>query len=138
MGLGQKMIEDKYCLTSYNKTTFYAMKSFLKKAPHRKWTWASPDGVTKNQIDLIISNMKNIVQDVTVLNKFSIGSDHRAVRAKIVINTRKERLKLIRKTVSRKSLTTQSADQYAKLLNSRLSPMLTNEENINMKRQTNK
>jgi len=38
------------------------------------------------------------VQDVTVLNKFSIGSDHRAVRAKIVMNTRKERSKLIRKT----------------------------------------
>lgn len=33
---------------------FYAMNSFFKKSPQRKWTWASPDGVTRNELDLEI------------------------------------------------------------------------------------
>lgn len=76
--------------------------------------------------------MKIIGQGVSVLNKLAIGSGPRAVRAKIVINIRKERSKLIRKTASRKSLTTQSANQCAQLFHSRLSPLLTNEEYIDI------
>lgn len=75
--------------------------------------------------------MKNVVQDVIVRNKFSIESDHRAVRARISINTRKETLKLIRKTGCRKLLT-QNADYYAQLLNSCPTKTLTNEENIDV------
>lgn len=131
-GFGTRNDRGQVLLDFLQQNNLYAMNSFFKKAPQRQWTWASPDGVTKNQIDLIISNMKNIVQDVTVLNKFSVGSDHRAVRAKIVINTRKERSKLVRITASRKPLTTQIADQYEQRLNSRLSPMLTNEEDIDI------
>lgn len=60
----------------------YAMNTFFKKAPHRKWTWSSPDGVTKNEIDYIITNKREIVNDVTVLNKLLTGSDNRMVRAR--------------------------------------------------------
>lgn len=119
------------------QNNLYAMNSFFINAPQRKWTWVSPDGVTKNKIDLIISNTKNMIQDVTVLNNFSIGSDHRAVRAKIVINIRKERSKLVRKTASWTSLTAQNAGQYAQLLNTRLTAALTNDDNIDIE-ETNR
>lgn len=67
--------------------------------------------------------MKNIVYDVTVLNKLFVGSDHRAVRAKISINTKKQRTKLTRKTCR-------------KLLTTRLSAILTNDQDIDIE-QTN-
>ena len=39
----------------------------------------------------------HICSDVTVLHRFDTGSDHRLVRAKITINNRLERNKLIKK-----------------------------------------
>lgn len=75
----------------------YAMNTFFRKKEHRKWTWASPRGVTKNEIDFIISDKKQIIKDVNVLNKLSVGRDHRAVRAKVIINMRKERTTMIKK-----------------------------------------
>lgn len=97
------------------------MNRFFRKAPRRKWTLANPDGVTKNEINLYNNSFKHekhIVQYVTVPNNFSIGSDHRAVTAKILINIRKERSKLVRKIACESSLTAQNAGQYAQLLNS--------------------
>ena len=43
----------------------------------------------KNEIDFIITNRKNIVQDVTVINKVTVGTDHRLVRSKIVIDAKR-------------------------------------------------
>lgn len=72
------------------------MNGFFKKSPQRKWTWASPDGVTRNEIDFIITNNRNMVHDVSVLNNCSIGiSDHRLVRVKITIHL--ERTKIVNK-----------------------------------------
>lgn len=45
---------------------------------HNIVTWYND---RKNEIDLVFSNKKNIVQDVAVLNKFSVLSDHQLVRA---------------------------------------------------------
>lgn len=75
----------------------YAMNSFFPGKPQRKWTWASADGRTKNEIDFIISNRKSIVKNVTVLNRFTTGSDHRMVRAKVLLNTRTQRQKMVKK-----------------------------------------
>ena len=136
-GYGTRNDRGQMLLDFLQQNNLYAMNSFFMKPPQRKWTWASPDGVTKNEIDLVISNMKNIVQDVTVLNKFSIGSDHRAVRAKIFINTRTERSKLLRKTVCKKPLTTQNADQYTQLLSLRLPTIPMNDEDIDIE-ETNR
>lgn len=72
-----------------------AMNTFFKKPEHRKWTWVSPDSRTRNEIDFIITDKKQIIADVTVLNRLSIGSDHRMVRAKVLLNLRTERSKLV-------------------------------------------
>ncbi|XP_057654761.1 uncharacterized protein LOC130893016 [Diorhabda carinulata] len=75
----------------------YVMNSFFQKKLHIQWTWVNPNGRTKNEIDFFITTRKRFVTDVTVLNKFGIGSDHRAVRATVRINARNERQKMIRK-----------------------------------------
>lgn len=85
-------------LTNYlNTEKLFCLNTFFKKQNQRRWTWKSADGRTKNEIDFILSNNKNICKDISVLNKFSTGSDHRLVRARILINTKIERKKLVNK-----------------------------------------
>lgn len=98
----------------------YIMNTFFKKPPNRKWTWASPDGVTRNEIDYILSNRKETVQDVSVLNKFSVGSDHRAVRGKVVINVKRERARLVTKKRQRKWTPPENLSEYTKYVDNSL------------------
>jgi hypothetical protein len=63
------------------KEDLYIMNSFFKKREHRKCSWISPDGATKNEIDFIMSTRKHVFNDVSVINMFKTGSDHRLVRA---------------------------------------------------------
>ena len=60
----------------------------FKKGKKRYWTWESPNGLTRNQIDFILSSQR-------VISKLDIASVHRLVRATICINTRLARLKFI-------------------------------------------
>ena len=76
----------------------FASNSFFSGKIQRKWTWASADGITKNEIDYIITNHKSTVKNVTILNNFTTGSEHRMVRAKVVLNTRAQRSKLVKKS----------------------------------------
>lgn len=82
-------------LNNFLQQQKYAMNTFFKKSSQRKWAPGSPEGSTRNEIDHIICNKKHIVEDVTVINKFSVGSDHRLVKATVKINTNREGTKLI-------------------------------------------
>lgn len=88
-------------LNFLHQNNMFAANTFFPGKRQRKWTWASADGVTKNEIDYIVTPRMDIVQNVTVLNNFSTGSDHRMVRAKVAINTRLERSKMIKKAGKR-------------------------------------
>ena len=55
---------------------------FQKKAGMR-WMWRSPNGVTKTEIDYILTRRQDIVTDVTVIKQVNIGSDHRLVMSNI-------------------------------------------------------
>ena len=72
------------------------MNTFFEKRLERKWTWKSPSDV-KNEIDFIISNRRDIIKNVEVINKVNVGSDHRMVRGEIKIHLRRERNKLMSK-----------------------------------------
>ncbi|XP_028178547.1 craniofacial development protein 2-like [Ostrinia furnacalis] len=61
------------------KENLYAMNSFFQKPPHRKWTWMSPDGSTRNEIDFIMTTKRRMFSDVSVINRVKTGSDHRIV-----------------------------------------------------------
>ena len=75
------------------------MNSFFQKPPHRKWTWMSPDGSTRNEIDFIITNEKRIFNDVSVIHRVKTGSDHRIVRGTLDINVKLERSRLMKSTL---------------------------------------
>ena len=62
------------------------MNTQFQKKAGRKWTWRSPDGNTKNEIDYIMTDKPSMVTDVTVLNRVNIGSDHRMVMGSITLN----------------------------------------------------
>ena len=73
------------------------MNTQFQNKAGRRWTWRSPDGNTKNEIDYIMTDKPSMVTDVPVLNRVNIGSDHRMVMGSIMLNTRAERRKLLNK-----------------------------------------
>ena len=73
------------------------MNTFFKKRLHRRWTWISPNGVTNNEIDYILTYKPQTFTDVSVINSVNTGSDHRMIRGSMTINTRLERARLIKR-----------------------------------------
>ena len=58
-----------------SRNLYISNNKFRKKAG-RKWTWRSPDGNTKNEIDFILTNRKDALEDVSVINRVNKYSDH--------------------------------------------------------------
>lgn len=96
-GLGARNPRGQTMIDFLNRKKMYCLNTFFKKHHNRKWTW-SPDGKVKNEIDFILATDKRICEDVSVLNRFD-SSDHRLVRAKIVVNTHLERNRLMAKKI---------------------------------------
>ncbi|XP_045452764.1 uncharacterized protein LOC123661869 [Melitaea cinxia] len=46
------------------------------KPERRKWTWLSPDGTVRNEIDFIMSTNKHLFNDVSVINTVKTGNNH--------------------------------------------------------------
>lgn len=118
-GIGERNERGNTLLQFLLEHGLYAMNTFFKKAEHRKWTWKSPDGNTKNEIDFVITGVKRLVQDVTVLNQLSVGSDHRMVRATVKIDVRAERRRLIN-TINHKWTTVENIDDYQRTIGEHL------------------
>ncbi|KAL6727184.1 hypothetical protein Aduo_009080 [Ancylostoma duodenale] len=66
-----------FCETSH----FYHGNSRFQKAKNRRWTYISPNGVQRHELDHILCNRK-VFTDVAVVPSFQTGSDHRLLRAK--------------------------------------------------------
>lgn len=96
-GYGKRNDRGVILMNYLEERRLFAMNSFFKKKPKRKWTWISPNGTTRNEIDYILSTEKSIIRDVTVINQCTTGSDHRMVRAKININATLELTKKMKK-----------------------------------------
>ena len=73
--------------------------TLFKKADKRKWTWRSPNGETKNEIDFIMTNKRETVLNTEVIQKITIGSDHRMVRTTVRLNVKLERSRMVKKPV---------------------------------------
>ena len=74
---------------------FKIMNNFFKKRLNRWWTWISPNGATKNEIDYIMTDRPDIFLDVSVINSLNTGSDHRMKRGKARIDTKFGRTKMV-------------------------------------------
>ena len=57
--------------------------TFFKNNPEAKWTWCSPNGKTRNEIDYILTNHIHNVQKLTTVNDLKFDSDHRMVISEI-------------------------------------------------------
>ncbi|XP_050306277.1 craniofacial development protein 2-like [Anthonomus grandis grandis] len=95
-GLGCTNERGERLINYLQKESMYCMNSFFKKSEKRRWTWRRPNSNTKNEIDYVLTNRKLNIKDISALNRFDTGSDHRLVRAKIEINVKSERNKLIK------------------------------------------
>lgn len=62
--------------------------TFFNKKEKLKWTWVSPDGKIKNEIDHFLINDTRIVENVVSLPAFTFPSDHRIIRTNLKIKNR--------------------------------------------------
>ena len=47
------------------------MNTLFKKRPNKRWTWISPNGTTKNEIDFFLTNRPRTVTDASVINRLN-------------------------------------------------------------------
>ncbi|KAL0868886.1 hypothetical protein ABMA27_007226 [Loxostege sticticalis] len=64
-GYGQRNSKGQRLAEFLGKEDLFMMNSFFQKPPQRKWTWMSPDGSTKNEIDFIITTDQRMFSDVS-------------------------------------------------------------------------
>ncbi|XP_045492403.1 craniofacial development protein 2-like [Colias croceus] len=98
-GFGQRNPRGQKLADFLEKEGLFMMNSFFQKPNHRKWTWLSPDGRTKNEIDFIMTTKRQIFKDVSVIHRVKTGSDHRMVRGILNINVKRERSRLMKSTL---------------------------------------
>lgn len=72
------------------------MNTYYKKKINRKWTWISPDGKHKNEIDFILTNKPNLFNDVSIINQLNFSTNHRMVRATLKITNKRKTRKHIK------------------------------------------
>lgn len=72
---GQRLVD---LLLEHNLTL---TNSIFQKNKNNKWTWISPDGKYKNEIDYIISSHPKFFTDTSVISKLNFNTNHRMVRS---------------------------------------------------------
>ena len=96
-GLGSRNTRGDSLINFAESHQLKIMNTFFKKRLHRRWTWISPNGVTKNEIDYILTDKPQTFTNVSVINSINTGSDHRMIRGSMTINTRLERARLVKR-----------------------------------------
>ena len=91
-GTGNRKKRGERLLDFAEENNLVVTNSLFFKAANRYWTWEAPGGVTKNQIDFILSS------DCEVITKVDIGSDHQMVRARLEIDKKINEIKKNSKT----------------------------------------
>lgn len=69
----------------------HVMNTYYDKPFEKKWTWITPDGKHKNEIDFVLCNRKELINDVEAGPFINTGSDHRPVKSVINLNVGKRK-----------------------------------------------
>ena len=64
----------------------YHANSFFRKNLNDRWTHASPNDSSRREIDFVLTNRLNSIWNIEHLHHLHTGSDHRAIRATLVID----------------------------------------------------
>ncbi|KAK6734883.1 hypothetical protein RB195_018210 [Necator americanus] len=73
--------------------------SQFQKPSSLRWTWESPGGGYRNEVDHIIVNKRFCLTDVAVLPKLYTGSDHRLLRGRFSFTKRAEKTAKFREEI---------------------------------------
>lgn len=66
------------------------MNSYFNKKPNKKWTWISPLGNIRNEIDYIITNKPKFFINIEIINRLDFNTDHRMVRGTITASLKNQ------------------------------------------------
>uniref|UniRef100_A0A8D9E7D4 Craniofacial development protein 2 n=1 Tax=Cacopsylla melanoneura TaxID=428564 RepID=A0A8D9E7D4_9HEMI len=88
-GYGKRNDRGERFLEFVSENEMFVINSFFANSD--KWTWLSPNGKVKNEIDFAVTKDKNSVNYFEVLNIPNIGSDHRCIRLKVALKKRELR-----------------------------------------------
>ncbi|EYC10353.1 hypothetical protein Y032_0056g2696 [Ancylostoma ceylanicum] len=83
----------------------YVAKSFFRKNEEKRWTYELPNvRKTRHEIDHVLCPNMRMVENVEVLSRLSIGSDHRPLRLTVKADVKVNRRRIItRRTFDTKS-----------------------------------
>lgn len=87
-GYGERNEEGDRLTDFIEEIRLFHGNSFFSKPSRRKWTWRSPNGRALNEIDHFLTSNRLLLADVDVVAPFSIGGDHRLLRARLRIPRR--------------------------------------------------
>ncbi|XP_041968437.1 craniofacial development protein 2-like [Aricia agestis] len=79
-GHGKRSINGHKLVDFLLENNLTLLNSVFKKKHKNKWTWISPDGRTKNEIDFTLSNIPKNFADTGVIQNFNFNTNHRMVR----------------------------------------------------------
>ncbi|XP_045446676.1 uncharacterized protein LOC123654859 [Melitaea cinxia] len=108
-GIGTRSKNGKRIVNLALENNITILNSAFNKRNTRKWTWISPDGTYRNEIDFI-SNQPKFFQDVRLINNFNFNSNHRMVRAVLFHKQQKKQRKHFHQ--SENTCTTDTRSQY--------------------------
>ncbi|KAJ0180391.1 hypothetical protein K1T71_003795 [Dendrolimus kikuchii] len=107
------------------------LNTCFKKKQKSRWTWRSPNGEIKNEIDYILSNQPRIFHNIGTLN-LNYPSDHRILRASILLTIQKFcRVKFTNKQVSQLN-NEEDISNYIKNLSSLLFDTNVYQDNVSV------
>ena len=125
---GEKLLN--FCLN--NNLVIANTMTYKRKAKHQ-WTWESPDGVTKNQIDYVLVNKKwrTSITSCRAFPGADIGSDHQLLLAGVRIKLKRQRMQ---KKVKRFNISKQKdnliKDQFEVTVGGRFNVLLEQQQSI--------
>lgn len=74
---GQKLMEISF------ENNMKILNSQFKKRASNRWTWISPDGRYRNEIDYILTNRPKLFEDCGTIANLNFGSNHRMLRTRL-------------------------------------------------------
>lgn len=93
-GLGERNPRGDKLIQFAQGQSLKVSNTFFRKRPKDKWTWRSPDGTVKNEIDYILCDNIQVIKDVEVIKNLNFNTDHRMVRSTIQVKRKHIRNKL--------------------------------------------